>query len=60
MRYYSEETVKKIMREVEVKKTQCKVYDNLYSVRRIYPNLNKFESIEIDESRDGLVRILWN
>ena len=60
MRYYSEETVKKIMQEVEVKEIQCNVYDNLYSVQRIYPNLDNFESIDIDESRDGLVRMLWN
>lgn len=55
MRYYSEETVKKIMQEVEVKETQCNVYDNLYSVQRIYPNLDNFESIELVEPHGRLI-----
>lgn len=55
MRYYSEETVKKIMQEVEVKEIQCNVYDNLYSVQRIYPNLDNFESIDIAEPHGRLI-----
>lgn len=51
MRYYSEETVKKIMTNVEVDSFPSNLYDtSLRTVERIYPDLNKFDSIEIPES----------
>ena len=51
MRYYSEETVKKIMTKVEVDSFPSNLYDtSLRTVERIYPDLNKFDSIEIPES----------
>lgn len=51
MRYYSEEIVKQIMSEVEVKEIQCNIYDNIYTVHRIYPNLEDYSSIDIPEPR---------
>lgn len=57
MRYYSEETVKQIVQEVKFKEIQCNIYDNFYSVQRIYPNLDMFESIDIPEPHGRLIDV---
>lgn len=43
------------MQKVEIKETQCNVYDNLYSIQRIYPNLDNFESIDLAEPHGKLI-----
>ena len=55
MKYYSEETVKKIMEKVEVKYIQESQFDdNVYTIRRIYPKLADYPSIEIPKEHGDL------
>ena len=56
MRYYSEETVKKIMEKVDVSYHSYSQYDtSLQEEVRKYPNLNKFKSIDIAEPHGRLI-----